>query len=119
MSETTKHAVKSWEAHQLCPDHTAMGLQSPEWNDTGARVSPVGGGGNVAHVYSRAGYEPGTVETYARLIAAAPDLLEACELVVEHFNKTDATHDCTGRRVVSTGVADAVRTALAKATKGT
>ena len=106
MSETTKHAVKSWEAHQLCPDHTAMGLQSPEWNDTGARVSPVGGGGNVAHVYSRAGYEPGTVETYARLIAAAPDLLEACELI----------RTC---RVVSTGVADAVRTALAKATKGT
>ena len=43
------------------------------------------------------------------------DLLEACELVTEHFNRTDARYDCTGRRVVFTGVAEVVLAAIAKA----
>ena len=97
-----------------------MGLQSPEWNDTGARVSPVGGGGNVAHVYSRAGYEPGTVETYARLIATAPDLVANHEYLDSVMPCDDQDFD-PGDLVEITITAQAmwaIRAALADAKKG-
>lgn len=38
---------------------------------------------------------------------------EALQIVIEHFNKTDATHDCNGRPVDCSMVADAARQALA------
>jgi len=63
-------------------------------------------GRNVAVAYDSAD---------APLLAAAPELLEACKLAVDHFNTTDATHDRTGRRVGCTAVRDAIRAAIAKA----
>jgi len=40
-------------------------------------------------------------------------LVEALQLAVEHLNRTDATHDRTGRRVDTTAIRNNLRAALA------
>ena len=65
MTKQAKHTPGPWEAHPL---------EFQNWLKYGARVGPECGGSNIAHVYAA----PET-EANARLIAAAPDLLAACE----------------------------------------
>ena len=49
-----------------------------------------------------------------RAVNAHDNLVEACELALEYLNKTDATHDSTGRRVDFSAVPAAIQAALAK-----
>jgi len=57
-------------------------------------------------------------ERIARLIAVAPEMLEALQLALDHLNTTDATHDPTGRKVDSSMLRERLRAAIQKARGG-
>lgn len=87
------------------------------WN--GRWLIQTGGGWLIAKVWppkARGGFSPENVEANARLIAAAPELLEACRTaLVELQNLALAMHPnsngCIARAV------EAIKPAIAKATK--
>ena len=68
-------------------------------------------------LHSRAGRLADAVFLIREQMAGKAALLEACRTAIEHFNKSDATHDCTGRPVDCSMVRDVVRAAIALATR--
>ena len=52
---------------------------------------------------------------HLRLRRTAPVLLSACKLALEHLNKTDATHDSSGRPIDTTGIRRALQEAINQA----
>jgi hypothetical protein len=47
------------------------------------------GGGVIADIWTEVSHEPKTVVANTRLIAAAPDLLEACKKILELCDEND------------------------------
>lgn len=68
------------------------------------------------HVNATINHGPEGAERYARLFAAAPDLLEAVWALVEHFERVDG--DEAHKAVIAKGTAAIARATQSPATEG-
>src|SRR3972149_4587693 len=110
--ESTGHTPGPWIT--TCMD--TYGAQNYDHN--GGRIGPAKGGSQIAHVYSLYG---GRTEANARLIAAAPDLLAACEYLepilaehVQYDNEDDGeSGEAMGLRLIRAALALARGEAMA------
>jgi hypothetical protein len=85
------------------------------WGGGHALIIPSDGGATIAGVPYSDDHEIPKAEANARLIAAAPDLLEALNAILPFIPKTSASDGGAAKHSENVRAADKVRAAIARA----